>query len=65
LAAVVGVLVGNAIGGVPGMFLALPGMAILKIIFDRIEALKPWGLLLGDDDRPRKVKDNNSEKVLT
>lgn len=65
LAAVVGVLVGNAIGGIPGMFLALPGMAILKIVFDRIEALKPWGMLLGDDDRPRKVKDNDSKKVLT
>ena len=65
LAAVVGVLVGNAIGGIPGMFLALPGMAILKIVFDRIEALKPWGMLLGDDDRPRKVKEKSSTKVLT
>ena len=65
LAAVVGVLVGNSIGGIPGMFLALPGMAILKIIFDRIEPLKPWGLLLGDDDRPRKVKEKDSKEVLT
>ena len=65
LAAVVGVLVGNAIGGVAGMFLAVPGMAILKIVFDRIEALKPWGMLLGDDDRPRKVKEKNSKEVLT
>jgi predicted PurR-regulated permease PerM len=65
LAAVVGVLVGNAIGGIPGMFLALPGMAILKIIFDRIEGLKPWGMLLGDDERPRKVKEKDSTKVLT
>lgn len=58
LAAIVGVLVGNAIGGVAGMFLALPVIAILKIIFDRIEPLKPWGLLLGDEEgirgRPRK-----------
>lgn len=52
LLAIVGVLVGNAIGGVAGMFLALPVIAILKIIFDRIESLKPWGLLLGDHYEP-------------
>ena len=50
LVAIVGVLVGNAIGGVAGMFLALPIIAILKIVFDRIESLKPWGLLLGDEE---------------
>ena len=53
LVAIVGVLVGNAIGGVAGMFLALPVIAILKIIFDRIPVLKPWGLLLGDEEGPR------------
>jgi AI-2 transport protein TqsA len=52
LVAIVGVLIGNAIGGVAGMFLALPVIAILKIIFDRIEPLKPWGLLLGDHYEP-------------
>ena len=50
LVAIVGVLVGNAIGGVAGMFLALPIIAILKIVFDRIDSLKPWGLLLGDEE---------------
>ena len=53
LVAIVGVLVGNAIGGVAGMFLALPIIAILKIVFDRIAALKPWGQLLGDEEAPR------------
>jgi len=50
LVAIVGVLVGNDIGGVAGMFLALPIIAILKIIFDRIESLRPWGMLLGDEE---------------
>ncbi len=50
LVAIVGVLVGNAIGGVAGMFLALPIIAIVKIVCDRIEDLKPWGLLLGDEE---------------
>lgn len=43
------VLAGGALWGVPGMFLSIPGVAILKIIFDRVDGLKPWGKLLGDE----------------
>jgi len=42
------VLVGNALWGIPGMFLSLPLLAIVKVIFDHIESTKPWGYLLGD-----------------
>ncbi len=49
LISIVIVLLGNALWGVPGMFLSIPFVAILKIIFDRIESLKPWGKLLGDE----------------
>jgi hypothetical protein len=31
------------------MFLSIPVIAISKVVFDRIESLKPWGLLLGDE----------------
>lgn len=48
LVSIVAVLLGSALWGVPGMFLALPLTAIIKVIFDRIEPLKPWGFLLGD-----------------
>lgn len=48
LVSLVVVLIGNALWGIPGMFLSIPLTAILKVIFDRIEGLKPWGLLLGD-----------------
>jgi predicted PurR-regulated permease PerM len=43
------VLLGNALWGLPGMFLSIPSVAVLKIIFDRIDTLKPWGKLLGDN----------------
>lgn len=49
LVSIVVVLIGNALWGVPGMFLSIPLTAILKVIFDRIEPLKPWGFLLGDN----------------
>ena len=54
LITLLGVVVGELIWGIAGMFLAIPLIAIFKIIFDRIEDLKPWGLLLGDekDERP-------------
>ena len=45
---VVVVLLGGALWGVAGMFLSIPFLAILKIIFDRLPDLKPWGKLFGD-----------------
>ncbi len=52
------VLLGGTLWGVSGMFLSIPFVAVLKIIFDRIDELKPWGKLLGDkmpEDAPRQV----------
>lgn len=48
LISIVVVLLGAAMWGIPGMFLSIPLIAVLKIIFDRIDGLKPWGKLLGD-----------------
>ncbi|MDP4215585.1 MAG: AI-2E family transporter [Bacteroidota bacterium] len=47
LAALSGVLAGWIIWGIPGMFLALPSIAMLKTLFDEFEGLRDWGLLLG------------------
>ena len=49
LVSIVIVLLGNLLWGIPGMFLAIPFIAVLKIIFDRVDGLKPWGRLLGDE----------------
>jgi putative permease len=49
LITVLGVIIGGSIWGITGTFLAIPVIAITKIIFDRVETLKPWGLLLGDE----------------
>jgi len=46
---IVAIIIGGALGGVAGMFLAIPFIAILKVVFDRIEAFEPWGFLMGDD----------------
>jgi predicted PurR-regulated permease PerM len=52
LFSIIVVIVGNALWGVPGMFLSIPLLAIIKLIFDHIEPLKPWGFLLGDTMPP-------------
>jgi predicted PurR-regulated permease PerM len=53
LATIVGVIVAGSLAGISGMFLSLPVIAVLKIIFDRTESLKQWGVLLGDE-RPKR-----------
>ena len=52
LFAIVVVIAGNALWGIPGMFLSIPLLAIVKLICDNIETLKPWGFLLGDTMPP-------------
>jgi predicted PurR-regulated permease PerM len=49
LISIVAVLLGAAVWGLSGMFLSIPLIGVLKIIFDRIPEMKPWGRLLGDE----------------
>lgn len=62
LITVIGVVLGEMIWGIPGMFLSIPVIAVLKIIFDRVDSLKPWGILLGDEHLKKKVK--KAKKVV-
>jgi predicted PurR-regulated permease PerM len=52
LVSIIGVIVAGNLAGVAGMFLSLPVIAVFKIIFDRTDSLKQWGVLLGDE-KPR------------
>jgi len=49
-----GIILGEMIWGLSGMFLSIPVIAIMKIIFDRVESLKPWGYLLGSGQEDQK-----------
>lgn len=51
-----GILVGEHLWGIAGMFLCIPAIAILKIIFEKIEGLQPWGRLLGEDEKSDKKR---------
>ena len=41
----------GALWGLPGLFLGFPLTAILKVIFDTVPALKPYGFLLGEPEK--------------
>jgi predicted PurR-regulated permease PerM len=55
LLSVVAVLLGGAVWGLSGMFLSIPFIGVLKIVFDRIPEMQPWGRLLGDKVEPRRA----------
>lgn len=56
------IILGEMLWGLSGMFLSIPMIAIVKIIFDRVESLKPWGYLLGGD---YEVKRSAAKKMKT
>lgn len=58
LVSIIGVIIGGSLAGVSGMFLSLPMIAILKIIFDHTTEFRHWGILLGDE-RPGLSPMNN------
>lgn len=53
---ILAVVIGQSLWGVPGMFLFIPIVGMLKLVCDRVEGLQAWGLLIGVDDTPPKTK---------
>lgn len=49
-AAILRVFSARSLAGISRMFLALPMVAVLKISFDHLKILKPWGILLDDEN---------------
>ncbi len=53
LAAIIVLILWENVWGFAGLILALPMTAIIKVIFDSIESLKPYGFLIGEAEKPR------------
>lgn len=45
---IIALVLGEILWGIPGIILAIPLMAMLKILFDSIKPLKPYGFLIGE-----------------
>jgi len=56
LTAIFSLIVGAAIWGIPGMILAIPLAAIIKIILDHTDKYQAVGLLMGDHLRANRSK---------
>lgn len=57
LAAIIALLIGGKILGIAGMILAVPAIGVVKILMSYSTYLKPFVILLGDDDAPAKKDD--------
>lgn len=51
---IIALVIGGLLWGLPGVFLAIPLMAMLKIVCDHIDPLKPYGFLIGAIERKKK-----------
>lgn len=59
-ASIVGIVIGGTIAGISGMFISIPVMAVLKIMFDKSANMRQWGVLIGD----HRPEGNPSENKL-
>jgi predicted PurR-regulated permease PerM len=62
---IIAVLVGEFIWGIPGMFLFIPIVGMLKIVFERVDGMQPWAILIGTDDNKPILETKKPEKART
>jgi AI-2 transport protein TqsA len=56
LAEILALVLGGVIWGVAGLVLFIPLMGLLKVLFDHVEKLKPYGYVIGRDEPPATSK---------
>ncbi|PJA06145.1 MAG: hypothetical protein COX70_10240 [Flavobacteriales bacterium CG_4_10_14_0_2_um_filter_32_8] len=45
---ILALVIGDLIWGIPGIFIAIPLIAMFKIVCNHVESLKPYGFLIGE-----------------
>ncbi|MDX5479959.1 MAG: AI-2E family transporter, partial [Cyclobacteriaceae bacterium] len=63
-AVIMAILLGGFIWGVSGMILFIPMAGLLKITFERIPSLAPYGYLLGDNYPVIEKHENFYKKMI-
>lgn len=59
---ILALVIGNLVWGIPGIMLAIPLTAMIKIVCDHVEPLKPYGFLIGETE-DSKSKPGLQEKI--
>lgn len=60
---IVVVVLGGIVWGVMGMILAIPVIGILKVVFDNVDSLKPFGYVLDEKDIKTEGEDGWANKI--
>lgn len=55
---ILAVIIGQYLWGVAGMFLFVPIAGVVKMICDRVEALRPWSILMGSNTSAPSAADD-------
>lgn len=63
LAAVISLMVMGKLWGIAGMVVAIPFVAILKIIFDAVPSTRPYGMLLGEVEEKFQYSSRKKQKT--
>ncbi len=66
LATLIALIIGGLIWGVAGMMLFIPFLGMLKVIFDNIQSLQPYGYLIGEEIKMKgAVKFTRLKKLVS
>ena len=61
---ITGLVAASIIWGIPGMLLIVPFLAIMRIIFSRIDSMRPYAFLLGEEGTAKHSITTNKIKKL-
>lgn len=56
-------VLGEAVWGIGGMVLAIPLLGMIKIVFDHIEPLQPYGFLIGGEEKDQEDNTSFTDKI--
>ena len=65
LASILALLAWGMLWGLMGLILAIPITGMIKLVFDEIPVLRPWGYILGDEAKLGKGKKKKAVKAAT
>ena len=64
LTSILSIIIGASVWGIAGMILFLPFAAMLKTVCEEFENLKPFAMLIGDENYNKKVKNEGYSKWI-
>jgi len=64
LASIIAMLAGGLVWGLPGLILAIPMAGSMKVLFDNVDALKPLGFLIGEEQDATLLKRLRAGKLM-